>query len=102
MLERLFALLLKLVLFAAALVTVAVVLCLLGVFLALWMLRSAWARLTGKPATPWTVRFGPRSAWQSVQAFGARVPRDAPLQDRLEARRDGGDVVDAQVKRQPD
>ena len=28
-----------------------------------WGLRAAWARLTGRPITPWTVRIDPRAGW---------------------------------------
>lgn len=48
-----------LVLFASLLVTVMV--------LALvWALRAGWARLTGRPVTPWVMRMDPRTGFSTV------------------------------------
>lgn len=44
-----------------------------GLVLALaWSLRLAWARLTGRPATPWAARIDPRTAWNTVYRSGGR------------------------------
>jgi Zn-dependent protease with chaperone function len=32
--------------------------------LALWMLRALWARITGKPISPWAVRMDPMEGWR--------------------------------------
>ena len=40
-----------------------------------WGLRAAWARTTGRPITPWTVRIDPRAGWSSVYRSGARWNR---------------------------
>ena len=34
-----------------------------------------WARSTGRPITPWTVRIDPRAGWSSVYRSGARWSR---------------------------
>lgn len=44
-----------------------------GLVLALaWGLRLLWARLTGRPATPWAARIDPRTAWNTVYRSGHR------------------------------
>lgn len=37
-----------------------------------WGLRAVWARLTGQPVVPWTMRVDPRSGWSRVYRSGAR------------------------------
>ena len=37
-----------------------------------WGLRTVWARLTGRPTVPWTLRVDPRSGWSTVYRSGAR------------------------------
>ncbi|MDT0138811.1 hypothetical protein [Acidovorax sp. PRC11] len=37
-----------------------------------WGARSLWARLTGQPATPWTMRMDPREGWSTVYRSTAR------------------------------
>ena len=54
-------------LFAASL-AVAVLL-----LVARWMARAGWARLTGRPVTPWVMRFDPRSGFERFRAAG-RAP----------------------------
>ena len=31
-----------------------------------WGLRAVWARVTGRPVTPWVMRMDPRSSWSAV------------------------------------
>ena len=31
-----------------------------------WGLRALWARLTGRPVMPWTMRVDPRTGWSTV------------------------------------
>lgn len=40
-----------------------------------WGVRAVWARITGRPITPWTVRIDPRAGWSSVYRSGARWSR---------------------------
>ena len=72
-----------------------------------WGLRSVWARLTGRPVVPWTMRVDPRSGWSTVYRSSARwtSPRGgtAPDTDVPESRRGGvlpgaGDVTDVQPR----
>lgn len=57
-------------LFAASLAVAALLL------VAVWMARAGWARLTGKPLTPWTVMFGnrfdPRAGFERFRTATAR------------------------------
>jgi len=59
-----------------------------GLVLALaWGLRLLWARLTGRPATPWAARIDPRTAWNTVYRSGGRWSRaDAASPGASEAR----------------
>ena len=50
-------LLLRLLLVAAALVLVLSLLAAMVVLALAWTLRAGWARLTGRPVTPWVRRF---------------------------------------------
>jgi hypothetical protein len=75
----LFGFLLRVVLFAAGLVfaaSLAVVFC---VLLAVWLLRAGWASLTGRPRTPFVVRF--RAGEGFRQAYGRAPPVRRPLAD---------------------
>ena len=35
-------------------------------------LRAVWARLTGRPITPWTTRIDPRAGWSTVYRSSTR------------------------------
>ena len=58
-------------LFAASLAVAALLL------VAVWLARIGWARLTGKPVTPWTVMFGqrfdPRQGFERFRAAAGRA-----------------------------
>lgn len=68
-----FNFILRVVLFFIGLVVAAALLCGVLVLAALWMLRAGWARLTGKPVTPWVMRFDPRRGFDRFTAAG-RAP----------------------------
>ena len=38
-------------------------------FFLLWLLRAAWARLTGRPVQPWVFQFKRQTAWRSTEGF---------------------------------
>ena len=46
-----------------------------------WGLRAAWARLTGRPVTPWTMRVDPRTGWSrfTVPPSAGRLRALRPL-----------------------
>jgi hypothetical protein len=87
---RLFLLLAGL-LFAASLAVAAV----LG--LALWGARAAWARVTGKPVSPFIVRVDPRGAFR--RASQPAQPRSrTPRADAVPSALDGDSVTDVEPK----
>ena len=72
-----------------------------------WGLRAVWARLTGRPVVPWTMRMDPRNGWNTVYRSSARwtSPRGGASTeaDATESRRGGvlpgaGDVTDVQPR----
>lgn len=82
---------LRLVLLVAGLVFFASVLAAGLLLLLVWMVRALWARLTGKPVTPWVFRLNKHAKWDPFRRGGSGA-HDAPQ----------GDVVDAVVRDVPD
>jgi len=81
---RVILLLLGLV-FAASLAVAAMLLA------AVWGVRYAWGRLTGKPVTPWVMRFNPRSGFDRFR--NAASPAEPTAADVANARARGESVV---------
>jgi len=89
-------LLLRVVVIAMGLVLFASLLVAAMVLALVWLLRAGWARLTGRPVTPWVMRMDPRTGfrtvfrsterWSSVRR--ADVPADAAAE--ASASRRGG------------
>ena len=99
--------LIRAVLLAAGLVLFLSLLAAAMVLALAWGLRAVWARLTGRPIVPWTMRVDPRSGWSTVYRSSARwtAPRAgaAPEGDAAESRRGGvlpgaGDVTDVKPR----
>lgn len=63
-------LLVRVALVAAGLVMFASLLLAALVLALSWGLRAAWARVTGRPVTPWVMRMDPRSSWSAVYRHG--------------------------------
>ncbi len=57
-------------LFAIGAVVALALLAAMAVLLAMWGLRYAWARITGRPVQPWIMRFDPRAGFGR---FGERA-----------------------------
>ena len=100
-------LLLRLVLVAVGFVFFLSLLAAALVLALVWGLRAVWARLTGRPITPWTTRIDPRAGWSTVYRSSARwtSPRAgaAPEADATDSRRGGvlpgaGEVTDVQPR----
>ncbi|RYF55922.1 MAG: hypothetical protein EOO29_53185 [Comamonadaceae bacterium] len=83
-------------LFAASLAVAALLL------VAVWLARVGWARLTGKPVTPWTVMFGqrfdPRQGFERFRAAADRQARAPTAADVAAARARGESVRSPAVK----
>ena len=94
-----FKLLMRLVLLAAGLVFAASLLFVAVLFLALWALRAAWARLSGKPVAPFVWRVDARTGFGSVfrARSGTATATDAGPTVPL-ARRQLPDIEDVEVK----
>ncbi len=65
-------LLLRLVLVAVGVVFFLSLLAAALVLALMWGLRALWARLTGRPVTPWATRIDPRAGWSSVYRSSTR------------------------------
>jgi hypothetical protein len=57
---------------------------------AVWGVRYAWGRLTGKPVTPWVMRFNPRSGFDKFR--NAAQPVEPTAADVANARARGESV----------
>jgi len=92
--------LVRLVLVAVGLVFAASLALAVMILLAVWSLRMLWARLTGRPVTPFVMRVDPRSGFRrfNERTFGERpvdpeaAPGPAPAPARV------ADVTDVEVK----
>jgi len=84
--------LLRVVLLVAGMIFLASLLVAALVLLALWLLRSLWARLNGRPVTPWTFKVDR----QAVLDRFYRTPGQA-----TKSQHDDADVIDVQVKEKP-
>lgn len=67
--------------------SLAVAVLLLG---SLWALRYGWARLTGKPVTPWVMRFNPGAGFDRFRQ--AARPAEPTAADVANARARGESV----------
>lgn len=91
-------LLLRVVVIAMGLVLFASLLVAALVLALVWTLRAGWARLTGKPITPWAMRMDPRTGFSTVfrsterWSSGRRGAASAPenTQDEAAAPHRGG------------
>ncbi len=71
-LTRLLGFVLKAVLLVAGLVVFLSLLTAAMLLAALWGLRALWARITGRPITPWVMGVDPRAAWRTAAGQGWR------------------------------
>lgn len=97
----LIAFLLRLLLLAAGLVFAASLALVFAVLLAAWSVRGAWARLTGRPVTPFGMRMGAGRAFGHMlrRARQARPTSRTPRADAAAGpRRRSGDIIDVEAK----
>jgi hypothetical protein len=92
-------LIVRLALVVAALVFAAAVVAALFFLLALWLLRSSWARLTGRPVTPFVMRMNARSGFEQVfrGRHAAQAEGSALRPERTEPR-EIADITDVEPK----
>ncbi|MDP3618920.1 MAG: hypothetical protein Q8R63_03915 [Ramlibacter sp.] len=91
---------LRALLLAAGLVSAAVIALGALVVLALWLTRAGWARLTGRPASPFAFRFNPRQGFEQMyrRAQQAGGPSRTPRADSVPGTRKIADVTDVEPK----
>jgi hypothetical protein len=87
----------RLLLLAAGLVFATALALVATSMLALWGLRAAWARLTGKPAMPFIVRIDPRRGFGDMYRRRAQQPHRAPGANGLRPAR-AADVSDVEPR----
>ena len=66
------------------------------IFLSIWTLRASWARLTGRPVTPFVMRMNPRSGFE--QMFRSRNPMQAEGTPLRPEHREIADITDVEPK----
>jgi len=91
-----FTFVLRIVLFLMGLVFAASIACAVTVVAALWALRYGWARLTGKPVTPWVMRFSPGQGFERFRAAAA-ARRSGPTAADVAGARARGESVSSPV-----
>ena len=87
----------RVTLVAMGLVFAASLVCVLLALATLWGLRALWAKLTGRPITPWVMRVSPGAGWnQAFKTADRWRPQPAPVSSAAE--REIADVTDVQIK----
>lgn len=87
-----FNFLLRVILFLMGLVLAASIAVVILLFAAVWALRYGWGRLTGKPVTPWVMRFNPGSGFSRFRAAQQQRPVEPTAADTINARARGESV----------
>ena len=78
--------------FAASLLAVVVLL------VAIWTLRAAWARLTGRPVTPFVMRMSPGRAFGDMMRRAPQASRTPRADTAAGPRARLGDVSDVEPR----
>ena len=89
MIGSIFSLIMRAVFLLTALIFFASLLLVAVLVLALWLLRAAWARLTGRLVSPWTFQFNRKAVWQRV------YPGSGPAS---ETSRSDAEVIDVEIR----
>lgn len=84
-------------LLAAGLVFAASLMVVFLLVLALWLLRAAWARLTGRPVMPFVMRVHPRDGFNRMYRRAEPASR-TPRADSVATGRSIADVTDVEPK----
>jgi hypothetical protein len=97
--SKLMNFLLRLVLLAVGLVFAASLAVAVVLLLAFWAVRAAWARLTGRPITPFVFRIDPRAGFGRVYRGRQSGPGPAPAPEPTRpGRRETSEVTDVEPK----
>lgn len=87
--NKVFGFVFRVVLVLAGLIFMASLLAAALLVMVVWLLRAAWARLTGQPVSPWTFQVNRQAMWERFY----RAPGAGGA-----VKRDESDVIDAEVK----
>ncbi len=90
--HRVFSLVFRAVLLLMGLVFFVSLLAAALVLLVLWLVRSLWARMLGRPVTPWAFRVNPRAQWNRFYRAPGQGRASRPAAD------DVIDVVPREIK----
>lgn len=90
--------LLRALLLAAGLVFAASLMVVFLLVLALWLLRAAWARLTGRPVMPFVVRVHPRDGFNRMYRGAGAPASRTPRADSVATGKSIADVTDVEPK----
>ena len=103
LIDAVIRLVLRVVLLLMAMVFIASLLLAALVLLAVWFVRRSWARLTGRPVSPWVFRVDPRAQWSRFYHAADRWPRGSTrFGHDAQAPRKPPDVQDVEVKEPKD
>jgi hypothetical protein len=89
MMRSILGLVFRVVLLLAGLVFMASLLVATLLLLAVWLLRALWAKLTGRPVSPWTFQVNRQAMWNRF--YRQPGPSQAPP-------RDDSNVIDVEAK----
>ncbi|VWX63798.1 conserved hypothetical protein [Burkholderiales bacterium 8X] len=87
--------LLRVLMFMVGLVFAASLAVAVLVLVVVWSVRNAWFRITGRPTSPWVMRFDPRGGFERFRTAGRPA---APGASDIVAARARGEAVDAPVR----
>jgi hypothetical protein len=100
--QTVFSFLLRVVLVIAGVLFAASMLIVMALLLAVWGVRALWARLTGRPLSPFETRLDPRTGFRYVYRRGSQRSAQAPDADvptpRAPFGRQLADVTDVEPK----
>ena len=94
----LFTFFIRLILLATGVVFAASLLLVVTVLAAVWGVRYAFARLTGRPVSAFVIRIDPRAGFGRVWRRTAQGPMAGPPDPMAAARREIGGVTDVEAK----
>lgn len=99
-LENVLGFLFRFVLWLASLVFFLSLLAAGLVILLVWLLRALWAKLLGRPVSPWTFQVNRQAAWQGFYRQQAgRGPAGFRRDDVVDDNVVDADVIDVEPKR---
>lgn len=100
--DDLLRLALRIVLLAMALVFIASLMVAGAVLLAVWAVQRLWARLTGRPVSPWVFRVDPRAQWNRFYHAADHWPPRSARREELRRGQQEAQDVEVKERKRPD